>query len=94
MSVSENIDIVPITPCLDVSEFAVAIPASISQGLDEPQIQESVGNIGGIVGTIIYAEKSATIWLGWGDIITSDTSNRENQTNAIRMIGTGMQNHT
>ena len=94
MPAVENVDVVPMKSCLDVSEFAVGIPDSITQGLDEPQIHESLGNIGGIVGTIIYAEKSATIWLGWGDIIASDMSNEENETRPSRMIGTGMQNHS
>ena len=83
---------------IDITEFAVSLPSSIVQGLDEPKISDEIGGLlhgEGLVGTIIYTpNKSANIWLGWG--ATTPTSSGGNSSTSpprseehVRAVGRG-----
>ena len=56
---------------LAVIPFAVALPTSTLQQLDEPSPKGNVlslmGN-NGIVGSIILLKNSAMVWVGWGKL--------------------------
>lgn len=64
-------------PRMDITTFAVNLPPAIVQGFDEPIVDDSLGiSLGdqGIVGTITFSKKAATIWFGWGSLQSSKTS--------------------
>lgn len=59
-------------PAFAVIPFAISLPTSTLQGLDDPPPKgDPVGLMGdkGIVGSIvIMGKKSAMIWVGWGQL--------------------------
>jgi hypothetical protein len=59
-------------PSFAVIPFAISLPTSTLQGLDEPTPKvDSVALLGdkGIVGSIVFmGTKSAMIWVGWGQL--------------------------
>ena len=69
-------DVVPMDPRMEISSFAVELPSTILQGLDEPDISNSI-RLGdkGMVGTIVYLKKSVMIWFGWGQLELGRRSN-------------------
>ena len=59
-------------PNIAVIPFAVALPTSLLQGLDEPTPKGSplaLMGENGIVGTVILLNKSVQVWVGWGKLI-------------------------
>jgi len=57
------------SPRIKVINFAVELPPSALQGMDEPapQMPTPADNVG-VVGTITLLNKSAMIWFGWGQV--------------------------
>jgi hypothetical protein len=81
-------------PRIQIQQFAVALPTSTLQGLEEPTPKGAAVNslIGdnGVVGSIIYLQNSVTVWVGWGKIDMSSTSSEtQSITSHSSSIGTG-----
>jgi hypothetical protein len=59
-------------PRIQVIHFAVELPPSALQGMDEPapQMPTPADNVG-VVGTITLLNKSAMVWFGWGRLLPS-----------------------
>lgn len=62
-------DVEEVSPRIQVLHFAVKLPPTALQGLDEPtpRVPVHVGDMG-VVGTITLLNKSAMIWFGWGRV--------------------------
>lgn len=60
-------------PRIQVIHFAVELPPSALQGMDEPapQMPTPADNVG-VVGTITLLNKSAMVWFGWGRLLPAD----------------------
>jgi hypothetical protein len=59
-------------PRLNTISFAVALPAAVWSSWDEPETTRSLslpGDERGIVGTIVFIQKSVMIWFGWGQLV-------------------------
>lgn len=57
-----------------VLPFAVPLPDSIAQGLDEPTIKNPAIPEKGIVGSITKFGSSAMIWFGWGNVMSNQNT--------------------
>ena len=64
------------SPRIQVVNFAVELPPSALQGLDEPlpQMPAPADNLG-VVGTITLLNQSAIIWFGWGRMAREESRN-------------------
>jgi hypothetical protein len=70
--------------------FAVALPTSTLQSIDDPTPKgDSISLMGdnGIVGSIILLRNSAMIWVGWG---TLDLSGATKESSAANNFGKGI----
>lgn len=64
---------------IGVIPFGVALPSSLLGGAADQAIADGTRLFEGkgIVGTIMFAGKSAIIWFGWGWLESQDASNHE-----------------
>jgi hypothetical protein len=76
-------------PRMDISSFAVILPPSALQDLDEPPVASvDLGNQG-IVGTIAVMKSSIMIWFGWGQLEMRENTEEDEAPSQTRSIGTG-----
>lgn len=70
----KDMDVKELDSRIDVINFAVDIPPSALQGLDEPspEMPSPSDNVG-VVGTITLLNKSALVWFGWGRLMPITT---------------------
>jgi hypothetical protein len=88
-----KLDVVPHQiPGIEIVSFAVKIPNTIVQGLEEERsvIAQELESDRGIVGTITIFKKSAMVWCGWGQLTrTSRTSFAQRTLPFTTVIGSG-----
>jgi hypothetical protein len=68
-------------PQIPVISFAVALPSSALQNVDDPASKNNLVGNNGIVGTIIVLQNSVMVWVGWGelDMNPSDDASEEHE---------------